>query len=111
MYFYLDCPSGFKEWPKKLGDDMRDDSAIIFRNYEGDECAEICRESSGCMGYLYTVEMQLFSPKDSENGCWLYFMGKHGKGTRTITANTKEISCENINFQGTFPRYHEMIQF
>ena len=83
---------------------MRDDSAVIFRNYKDKECAEICRKSTGCMGFLYTVEMKLTDPKDSENGCWLYYMGVHGKGKRTITVNKKEISCEKTNFQGTITR-------
>ena len=52
-------------------EEIRDKSAIIFRNYDSKECAEICRDSPGCESFLYRQDMKWGNKKDEENGCFL----------------------------------------
>ena len=80
---------------------MFKDSSYAFRNYDHDECAGICRTSSSCIYYLYSVKMQIYSKHDSENGCWLFYKTKHGKETWIEDVDNEiEISCEKINIVG-----------
>ena len=77
---------------------MRKNSAIIFRNYGSSECSDICRKSSGCIAYVYGADMYLYSKKDEENGCHLYYYPSNGQVPSrdpTLVVNPgRELACE-----------------
>ena len=104
MSIITDCPAGFKKAAKTYKEEIRDKSAIIFRNYDSKECAEICRDSPGCESFLYRQDMKWGNKKDEENGCFLYYESAAVPasqfkriGPKAIATN--EIACENLRYQ------------
>jgi len=97
-----DCAGDFKKQTIKYPDAAREDSAVKFRNYEPKECDVICRDSSGCLAYLYAADMK--DPdeggvKDEENGCWLYYHEKDApalKRDAKLKVSKDEIACQKV---------------
>ena len=95
-----DCPPGFKEHKKKLPDTMRENYSFIFRNYDAEECREICMESKGCYSYQYSEDMHWYSKKDEENGCWVFYKPKGMKvpsRTGPKVHQKSEVACEKLD--------------
>jgi len=93
------CAAGFKKEPFKYTDEAREKSSIIFYNYKPLECEEICRESSGCEGYLYAEDMGLYSKKDEENGCWAYYQPENApalKRDKNLKVTKGWLACERV---------------
>ena len=82
---------------------MREGYSIIFRNYNKDECREICTDSKGCYSYQYSADMHLYSKKDEENGCWVFYEPKNmtvPARTGPKVDQTSEVACEKIMGSG-----------
>jgi len=97
-----DCAGDFKKQTIKYPDAAREESAVKFRNYEPKECDVICRESSGCLAYLYAADMKdpdEGGAKDEENGCWLYYHEKDApalKRDAKLKVSKDEIACQKV---------------
>ena len=90
---------------------IREKSAIVFRNYDDKECAEICRESPGCESFLYRQDMKWGHQKDEENGCFLYYESSDVTEAQFKRIGPKvqsynEIACRNNAYESRFNYNH-----
>ena len=108
--YILDCPYGFKKALKTYTEVIRERAAEVYRNYNHNECAEFCRQSSGCKSFLYRQDMKWEHQKDEENGCFLYHESSDVTDAQYKRIGPKvqsynEIACENLNYQSMFRIY------